>query len=351
MLAQTRGLNMHKPGQPILTLTNLKKHYPIKKGFMSKDFVKAIDGVSLRVIAGSSHAIVGESGSGKSTLARLIVGLEASDSGTINWDDSIITLDDNKLKAQKKFYRKVQMVSQNPYLSLNPKKTIRSSLSKPFKVHGEKFNDHILAELLEKVELTPPEIYLDKYPHELSGGQRQRISIARSIALNPRLIVLDEPTSALDVTTKVQILELLKRLQRQANLTLIIISHELPFLKSYGTQMTVMYNGKLLEDGDAENIFQNAFHPYTIGLLNSVLELDPVKAAQRGIFVVEGESPSVITPPSGCRFHPRCPSSEEACRHQEPVSTQVSADHRVACPVVIKKYKDGDIDRKAIYNI
>ncbi len=341
---------MSKSEKPILTLSNLRRYYPIKRGLIKKDFVKAVDGASLTVQAGSIHAIVGESGSGKSTLARLIIGLEQPDSGSIKWGESIVSDNDNNTSRNKEFYRKVQMVFQNPYLSLNPKKKVRSSLSKPFRVHGEKFDDHMLGSLLEKVDLSPPEVFLDKYPHELSGGQRQRISIARSIALKPKLIILDEPTSALDVTTKVQILDLLKKLQTESDLTLMVISHELPFLKTYGTRMTVMYNGKLLEDGNAERIFQNAYHPYTIGLLNSVLELDPVKAAKEEIFVVEGESPSVISPPKGCRFHPRCPIAEDSCKLNEPETVAVSEGHYVACPVVINKYKDDENFRTCVYN-
>lgn len=350
MLARKRGLNMNKQAPPILKLKNLKKYYTIKNGLIKKSFVKAVDGVSLTVRTGSTHAIVGESGSGKSTLARLIIGLEQYDSGSIEWDNSIIPENKNTRNSRKAFYRKVQMVFQNPYLSLNPKKTVRFSLSKPFKVHGQKYNDHILGELLAKVELMPPELYLDKFPHELSGGQRQRISIARAIALNPEFIILDEPTSALDVTTKIQILNLLKRLQEERNLTFLLISHELPFLKFFGSQMTVMYNGKILEDGGADRIFKSACHPYTIGLLNSVLELDPLKASQQEIFVVEGESPSVISPPGGCRFHPRCPIVKDTCTHQEPKSEKVYSGHAVACPVMLEKCKDDDNYHRHVYS-
>jgi oligopeptide/dipeptide ABC transporter ATP-binding protein len=222
-------------------------------------------------------------------------------------------------------------------------------MSKPFKIHGENYTEEHLRELLLKVDLSPAAVYLDKYPHELSGGQRQRVSIARALALAPKLVVLDEPTSALDMTTKVQILDLLKRLQRDEHLTLIFITHELPFLRRIGDHLSVMYNGKVVEKGTSQDIFDNAYHPYTIGLLNSILDIDPQRAREKGIFSVEGDIPSSVTPPSGCRFHPRCPLVEESCRSEEPPMVAVSQDHQVACPVSPRKFRDTDMDRKIIY--
>ena len=174
------------------------------------------------------------------------------------------------------------MVFQNPYSSLNPRKKVRSALAKPFKVHGEKYSDNTLDELLAKVELIPSSNYLDKYPHQLSGGQRQRVSIARSLSLGPRVLVLDEPTSALDVTTKTQILDLLRKLQHEEHLTLVFITHELPFLRFVSDRISVMYNGRIVEKGKSRDIFENAYHPYTIGLLNSILEIDPQRAREKG---------------------------------------------------------------------
>jgi peptide/nickel transport system ATP-binding protein len=183
----------------------------------------------------------------------------------------------------------------------------------------------------------------------LSGGQRQRVSIARSLALEPKLVVLDEPTSAVDVTTKVQILDLLKRLQNKDNLTLIFITHELPFLRLVSDRISVMYNGIIVEKGRSSDIFENAFHPYTIGLLGSILEVDPERARERGIFSVEGEPPSSITPPAGCRFNPRCPLAEDFCKVEVPRMMVISEDHRVACPVSVRKLRETKSDRSMIF--
>ena len=333
----------------LLSIQNVRKSYLTTTGFGRKDRVRAVDGVSLDVGRSDVHAIVGESGSGKSTLARMIVGLEEPDSGAISYETINLSEARRRRKGRKRFSREVQMVFQNPYSSLNPRKTIRSILSKPFKIHRKNYTEDLLKELLLKVDLSPAAAYLDKYPHELSGGQRQRVSIARALALGPKLVILDEPTSALDVTTKVQILDLLKRLQRDEHLTLIFISHELPFLKRIGDHLSVMYNGKVVEKGTSGDIFDNAYHPYTIGLLNSILDIDPQRAREKGIFSVEGETPSSVTPPSGCRFHPRCPLVEDACRVEEPPMIAISENHQVACPVSPRKFRDTSLDRKIIY--
>jgi oligopeptide/dipeptide ABC transporter ATP-binding protein len=279
----------------------------------------------------------------------MIVGLEEPDLGNIFYETVDLPEARRNRKERLRFSREVQMVFQNPYSSLNPRKSIRSTLSKPFRVHSQNYTKDTLRDLLVKVDLKPASAYLDKFPHELSGGQRQRVAIARSLALNPKLVVLDEPTSALDVTTKVQILDLLKKLQREERLTLIFITHELPFLRLVGDRLSVMYNGKIVEKGTSSDLFENACHPYTIGLLNSILDIDPERARQKGIFSVEGETPSSITPPTGCRFHPRCPIMEDSCKVDEPPMMAISEDHQVACPVSIRKFYDKEADRSEIY--
>jgi len=334
----------------ILSMKDVGRYYVAKSGFRRQDRVRAVDGVSLNISRGEIHSIVGESGSGKSTLARLIVGLEEPDRGSIYYETIDLLQARKKREGKKQFSRAVQMVFQNPYSSLNPRKNIRSTLSKPFRVHNLSFTQNMLKELLAKVDLTPAATYLDKFPHELSGGQRQRVAIARALALNPKLVVLDEPTSALDVTTKAQILDLLKRLQRDEELTLIFISHELPFLKFISDSLSVMYNGKLMEKGRSGDLFENAYHPYTIGLLNSILDLDPHRAREKGIFSVEGETPSSITPPPGCRFHPRCPLVEDSCRVEEPPMVSISEDHQIACPISFRKFAERKLDRSTIYH-
>jgi len=331
----------------LLAVEDVSRYYTVRRRVWRKENVRAVDGVSLKINRGDTNSIVGESGSGKSTLARLMVGLEKPDEGRIRY--LAVNLIDLDKKERRRFSREVQMVFQNPYASLNPRKTIKSILSKPFKVHGLEYNDDTLKGLLSRVDLTPPSAYLDKYPHELSGGQRQRVAIARSLALNPKLVVLDEPTSALDVTTKVQILDLLRNLQGEEDLTLVFISHELPFLKPIGGNVSVMYNGKMVEKGTSEEIFSDAYHPYTIGLLNSILEVDPREAKKREIFAVEGETPSPVNPPSGCRFHPRCPLAEPSCSENEPPMISISESHQVACPILMKKLDGKSLDRSSIY--
>jgi oligopeptide/dipeptide ABC transporter ATP-binding protein len=330
-----------------LSVENVKKYYAVRRGLWRREIVRAVDYVSLKVNQGETYAIVGESGSGKSTLARLVVGLERPDEGRICYLG--VNLLDIDKEDRRRFHREVQMVFQNPYASLNPRKRISSILAKPFRTHDIRYNDETLKELLSKVGLTPPSVYLNKYPHELSGGERQRIAIARSLALSPRVVVLDEPISALDVTTKVQILDLLKDLQKQEKLALILVSHELPFLRPIGGHVSVMYNGKILEEGTSEEIFTDAYHPYTIGLLNSILELDPNEAREKGIFAVEGETPSPVNPPPGCRFHPRCPLANLSCSQSEPHMISVSRSHRVACPIAVEKFKKESADRSSIY--
>ena len=340
---------MDGPSPILLSLKDVRRFYVTRAGLGRKEQVRAVDGVSLDVRAGEVHAIVGESGSGKSTLARMIVGLEDPDVGNIFYETIDLLEARRNREGRERFSREVQMVFQNPYSSLNPRKSIRSTLAKPFKVHNQPYTEEVLQELLTRVDLKPAPTYLDKFPHELSGGQRQRVAIARSLALRPKLIILDEPTSALDVTTKVQILDLLKKLQVEEYLTLIFITHELPFLRAVGDRLTVMYNGKIVERGTADDIFDDAFHPYTIGLLDSILEIDPERARQKGIFSVEGETPSSITPPSGCRFHPRCPVVQESCKRVEPPLVAVSEEHQFACPVTVEMFRRENSDRSAIY--
>lgn len=336
-------------GTVLLSIRNVGRYYVTRTGFRRKDRVRAVDGVSFDVQRGEVHAIVGESGSGKSTLARMIVGLEEPDTGNIFYETVDLPEARTNRKGRLRFSREVQMVFQNPYSSLNPRQSVRSTLAKPFRVHRRNYTEDLLKDLLLKVDIKPPSLYLDKFPHELSGGQRQRVAIARSLALNPKLVILDEPTSALDVTTKVQILDLLKRLQKEERLTLIFITHELPFLRLVGDRLTVMYNGKIVENGKSSDIFDHASHPYTIGLLNSILDIDPERAKKKGIFSVEGETPSSVTPPPGCRFHPRCPLAEDSCRVEEPPMTAISKDHQAACPVSVRKFPHGEADLSWIY--
>jgi len=334
----------------LLSVKDVKKYYIVKAGFLKKDTVRAVDGVSLNVHENTIHCIVGESGSGKSTLGRLMVGLEKPDAGAIYYRGEDLSKIRKIKEKWKTFRREVQMVFQNPYFSMNPRSTVKETLSKPFKVHKIKYDEADLERCLSEVGLTPPSYYINKYPHELSGGERQRISIARALTLKPRLIVLDEPTSQLDVSIKVQILDLLKKLQAEEKLSLVIISHELPFLKAFKGTISIMYNGIIVEEGTTDEIFNDPYHPYTIGLLNSILELNPEDAKEKGIFTLEGEPPSPINPPPGCRFHPRCPIAEPNCKTNTPQMIQITKNHKVACPIALKLFPNTTLEsRTSIY--
>lgn len=330
---------------------NVKKYYDVKVSITKRVLIRAVDDIDITVLHGSVHCIVGESGSGKSTLGRLISGLEDPTSGIIKFDDwNIMDVRKDK-KKYKQLRRNIQVVFQDPYLSLNPRKRISQILSKPFKIHDISYTKETLYRLLEDVGLTPPQDFIDRYPHQLSGGQRQRVCIARALALRPKLIVLDEPTSALDVTIKAQIIDLLNSLKKEYNLTYILITHEMPLLKNIGTYISVMYYGKIVEEGTLKDIFESSIHPYTIGLLNSIPMPNPSLYKTNEIFSIEGEVPSPINPPSGCRFHTRCPIAREECKTKEPKLERVEDNHKVACHIafnLIDKFRDVDKVRNYI---
>lgn len=312
---------------------NLKKYYFIRSSLFKKLTIKAIDGIDLTVGTDEIHCIVGESGSGKSTLGRVLVGLEEYSAGrVIVLGRDVATLLRNRAEL-KRFRREVQMIFQDPYSSLNPRRKIKDILSAPFKVHDVSFNKGMLLDLLRDVGLEPPEDFLDRYPHQLSGGQRQKVCIARALALKPKILILDEPTVAIDFVTKVQILELLKKLKTEYNLAYIIISHEMPVLRALGsdTVISIMYFGKIMEQGTISDIFEDPIHPYTVALIHSA----PSASRMREIFSVPGEPPSPINPPLGCRFHPRCPIVTKQCVMEEPLLMRISQTRTVACPVAL----------------
>jgi len=316
---------------PAVYAKDVKKYYTVRLGFSKKAEIKAVDGVNLLVQQGESHCIVGESGSGKTTMSKLILGLETPTDGTLQFfgEDLTKILDDaHKLKD---FRRSIQAVFQDPYSSLNPRKNVKEVLEKPFKVHKIDYSESTIESLLRDVGLEPPEDFLGRYPHQISGGQRQRVCIARALALKPRIVILDEPTASLDVTIKAQILNLLTDLKQKYNLTYVIISHELPLLKGIGDKITVMYAGKVIEQGPANIMFNKPQHPYTIGLLESIPPPDPKVAKEKSIPTMEGEPPSPVNPPKGCRFHTRCPLARDTCTTEEPQLVDLSNDHFAAC--------------------
>jgi peptide/nickel transport system ATP-binding protein len=318
------------PPNAILKVINLRKWFPVKKFFFTVGYVKAVDGVTLGVEKGKTLGIVGESGCGKTTLARLILRLIEPDEGEILFHNKNIL---NATKEELMMYRrKVSIVFQDPYGSLNPKMTIRDILREPLithKIDPDMDIDDYIALMLEKVGLQRQHMY--RYPHEFSGGQRQRIAIARALMSNPEIIVLDEPTSALDVSVQAQILNMLKKLQREKKLTYIFITHDLGVVRYMSDYIAVMYLGKIVEYGKAEEVFENPLHPYTRILFSSIPIPDPKIARSRSKIIPKGEPPSPINPPQGCRFHPRCPYMREKCKEIEPELIEITRDHYVAC--------------------
>lgn len=313
----------------LLTVKDLKVHFPVKKGLMSRTIgqVKAVDGISFHVDHGETLGIVGESGCGKTTTGQAVLMLTPPSSGEIEYKGrSVVDLSKSKLRALR---REMQIIFQDPYSSLNPRLTVNSILSDPLEVHGVDPAERAdrIAFLLEKVGLTPEQGR--RYPHEFSGGQRQRIGIARALALNPQLIIADEPVSALDVSIQAQIINLLIDLQAEFNLSYIVIAHDLAVVEHLCDRVAVMYLGKIVETGSYGDIYTNPKHPYTQALLSAVPVPDP--DAPRNRIILGGDVPSPLSPPTGCNFHPRCPKCLEHCHQTEPVLVDVESGHLVAC--------------------
>lgn len=314
----------------ILRIENLCKFFPVKKGILSSrvEFVRAVDDISLSMERFETLGLIGESGCGKSTLARTILRLIEPTSGKIFFNGSdLLSLN---TKQMKKFRENMQIVYQDPYLSLNPRRTILKTVGEPFIIHGiakgVQLRKRVL-ELLEKAGLKEEHLY--RYPHEFSGGQRQRIGIARALALNPSFLILDEPTSALDVSVQAKIINLLKKIQAHYSLTYLFISHDLSVIKHTSSRIGVMYAGQLLELSKSRELFSNPLHPYTQALLSAVPIPDPDRRRKK--IILKGQVPSLISPPTGCRFHPRCPQAMSICREEKSELKNVSEGHLVAC--------------------
>lgn len=315
----------------VLEVKHLKKYFPVKGLLFTKGYVKAVDDISFEIYKGETFGLVGESGCGKTTTGRTILRLIEPTSGEVVFKGkNVMELKGDELKQ---FRREAQIMFQDPYSSLNPRQTVFEIIMEPVRFHGIHVDDpeEFVIKLLESVGLN--EMHLYRYPHEFSGGQRQRIALARLLALRPEFIVLDEPTSALDVSVQANILNTLKDLQQEFGFTYLFISHDLGVVKYMSHRMGVMYLGKLVEIGPADRIFENPLHPYTQFLLSAIPVPDPklareLKAKRQKI---TGEPPSPINPPSGCRFHPRCPYAKDICNKEEPPLVEVEQDHYVAC--------------------
>jgi len=320
---------MHEAAQTLLTVRNLRKYFPLRKGFLSRvaAHVKAVDDVSFSILNGETFGLVGESGCGKTTTGRAVLRLIEPDSGEVIFDGvDLLSLPKAELRRKR---RDMQIIFQDPYASLNPRMKIRSIVGEPFMIHKIHQADRAdrVAELLKVVGLDSRA--MNRYPHEFSGGQRQRIGIARALALKPRLIVADEPVSALDVSIQAQITELLRELQREFGLAFLFISHSIPVVEQLSRRIGVMYLGKLVEVGTAEQICWSPKHPYTQALISAVPVPDPRLKTKR--IVLSGDVPTPLDPPSGCRFHTRCPVAEERCRREEPLLRSLGDGRTVAC--------------------
>jgi oligopeptide/dipeptide ABC transporter ATP-binding protein len=319
-------------GKALVEVHSLKKYFPIRKGVLAREVarVHAVDDVTLSVAEGETMGLVGESGCGKSTLGRCIVRLLDPTDGEVVFDGrSIGKLGPRSLRPLR---REMQMIFQDPYASLNPRKRVGTIISDPMRIHGTGDRGERkkkVEELLETVGLSPE--HYNRFPHEFSGGQRQRIGVARALALRPRLIVADEPVSALDVSIQAQMVNLLEELQDEFRLTYIFIAHDLGVVRHVSDRIAVMYLGKLVELSPAEELYSRPIMPYTEALLSAVPVPDPDLAAKRERIVLEGDVPSPINPPSGCRFHPRCLYATEICSQVEPPLVDYGNGHLAAC--------------------
>ena len=315
----------------LIRLTGIKKHYPVTRGLVLQrtiGVVKAVDGVSFAIAEGQTYSLVGESGCGKTTTSRVILLAEPPTDGEVHFQGKSMRQFDGA--ERRGFHASVQAVFQDPWSSLNPRMRVDSIISEPLITHQRLTKKEVkdqVEELLEEVGLHA--FHAERYPHEFSGGQRQRIAIARALSTRPKLIVLDEPVSALDVSIRAQILNLLKQLQRDHNLSYLLIAHNLATLRYMSHRVGVMYLGKIVEEADTRELFTNPLHPYTKALMSASLSTRP--DSQREEIVLTGEVPSPLNPPSGCTFHPRCPVVFERCPGEVPELREISPGHAVSC--------------------
>jgi oligopeptide/dipeptide ABC transporter ATP-binding protein len=321
-------------GEPLIEVRDLVKHFPISEGFLIRrqvGAVQAVDGVSFHVNRGETFGIVGESGCGKSTTARLLLRLMDPTSGSIRFDGREIA--DLKPRDVKPLRREMQMIFQDPYSSLNPRRTVGAIIGEPFRIHamhtGEGERKKAVQELMDVVGLNPE--HYNRYPHEFSGGQRQRIGVARALALKPKVIVADEPVSALDVSIQAQVLNLLRDLQRDLGITMIFIAHDLSVVRHMCDRVAVMYLGKVVEMADSDQLYAHPRMPYTGALMSAVPVADPALAATKKRQILGGDVPSPTNPPKACRFHTRCWKAQEICALEDPVLEPKEGGNLAAC--------------------
>jgi oligopeptide transport system ATP-binding protein len=318
---------------PLLEVRNLVKHFRVTSGLFGgrSGLIRAVDGVSFELRRGETLGLVGESGCGKTTTGRCILQLERPTSGEVIFEGRDLTkLGEDELRAVR---RKMQVIFQDPYSSLNPRMTVGQIIAEPLAVHGivteRKSRAQRVREILSHVGLLPQ--HADRYPHQLSGGQRQRVGIARALAVEPTLIICDEPVSALDVSIQAQIINLLEDLQAEFGLTYLFVAHDLSVVRHISDRVAVMYLGKIVEITDRKSLYDVPLHPYTKALLSAVPIPDPLLEMRRERVVLGGEVPSPLNPPPGCVFHPRCPIAVDRCRREVPELREIRAGHRAAC--------------------
>lgn len=323
--------------EAVLRVVGLKKWFPVRRGiiasllFKGQLYVKAVDDVSFEVKRGEVFGLAGESGCGKTTAGKTILRLLEPTAGEVYFEGkNLLTLDKSEMKPIR---RRMQIIYQDPYESLNPRMNVFDIVSEPISVHrladGLSEREELVTKALEDVELVPPEEFIHRYPHELSGGQRQRVAVARALVLNPSFIVADEPVSMLDVSIRAEILKLMLKLRDEFGLSYLFITHDLAIARHMCHRAAIMYLGKIVEVGPMENLVNDPTHPYTTALMAAVPVPDPT--AERIKVIISGEVPTPINPPSGCRFHPRCPYVTNLCKETEPKLTQVDRHHFVAC--------------------
>lgn len=327
-----------KAKEVLLEVRNLKKYFPVHRGFFGgkKLYVQAVDDISFQIYKGETLGLVGESGCGKSTAGRTIIRLYESTAGEIIFDGAEISkMSENELKP---FRKRMQMIFQDPYASLNSRMTVGDIIGEPIDIHNIASGDErqaMIYELLERVGLSKE--HASRYPHEFSGGQRQRIGIARSLAVRPDFIICDEPISALDVSIQAQVVNMLEDLQKEFGLTYLFIAHDLSMVKHISDRIGVMYLGKLVELSDSKELYDKPMHPYTQALLSAIPIPDPVATHSKQRIVLEGDVPSPINPPSGCRFRTRCGYAYDRCAKEEPILQNMGGGHMVACHLMDNK--------------
>lgn len=323
---------MEKNNDILIEVKNLKKYFPVKSGIVNNknNVIKAVDGVSLEIKRGETFGLVGESGCGKSTLGRTITRLYDVTDGDIFFEGTNIA----KLnkKQMKEYYKKMQIIFQDPYSSLNPYMNVKELIDEPLALHtslNKVEREEKIQNLLQMVGLK--EADMEKFPHEFSGGQCQRIGIARAVSTNPDFVLCDEPISALDVSIQAQVVNMLEDLQKEMGLTYLFVAHDLSMVRHISDRIGVMYLGSIVEVGRSNDLYKNPLHPYTKGLLSSIPIADPIKANEAKRNIIEGDIPSPMNIPTGCRFHTRCPYAKPICAEVAPVEKAVDGDHLVAC--------------------